>query len=338
MDDDSPFPETVFPLEKRERYAGTDGDERRLFYTAMTRARDMLYSSAFEKKTRKFSPSPYLLELAKGQPLGNSLDLPCPIRDRAASDQAHDPVELSFSDIATWEDCGYRFRLGKAFGFQNMLAEELGYGNAVHHVHRNLAEITIHKGKVPSSDEAATLALREFYAAFANPSSHERMRASAQKLVQRYLEDYGDDLQRIWAVERPFELHTDDGLLSGRADVILDGEGEASGSLAVVDYKVAAWEDLESRSEWQLRVYSHAAGREGWDVRGAYLHALREGERSSVSLGESELAEAVAKARAALAGIRAGAFPLKPGEKKCAACDYREVCGKRATQASDRDV
>ncbi|MFZ4617886.1 MAG: RecB family exonuclease, partial [Rectinemataceae bacterium] len=243
---------------------------------------------------------------------------------------------------------GYRFRLGKAFGFQNMLAEELGYGNAVHHVLRTLAEITIHKGKIPSSDEAAALALREFYAPFANPSSHERMRASAQKLVERYLENYGDDLRRIWAVERPFELHTDDGLLSGRADVILDGEGGSLltrqsepgsvGSLAVVDYKVAAREDLEARYEWQLRVYSHAAQREGWDVRGAYLHALREGERSSVSLGESELSEAVAKARAALAGIRAGDFPPKPAEKKCAACDYREVCGKRPTQPADGDV
>ncbi len=336
MDDDSPFPESVFPLEKRERYAGTDGDERRLFYTAMTRARDMLYCSAFEKKKNRFSPSPYLLELAKGQPLGNSLDLPLPLRDRAASDQVRDPVELSFSDIANWEDCGYRFRLGKAFGFQNILAEELGYGNAVHHVLRNLAEVTIHEGKIPSTDEAKALVEREFYAPFANPSSHERMRASAQKLVERYLEHYGDDLKRIWAVERPFELHTDDGLLSGRADVILDREGGESGSLAVVDYKVAAREDLEARYEWQLRVYSHAAQREGWDVRGAYLHALREGERSSVSLGEPELSEAVAKARAALARIRAGAFPPKPAEKKCAACDYREVCGKRANNDADQ--
>ena len=30
-----------FPLEKRERYAGTVGDEGRLFYTAMIRARDV---------------------------------------------------------------------------------------------------------------------------------------------------------------------------------------------------------------------------------------------------------------------------------------------------------
>ena len=338
QDDDFPFPESVFPKEKRERYAGTDGDERRLFYTAMTRARDMLYCSAFERKTRRFSPSPYLLELAHGQALGNSLDLPLPIRDTTALAHSRDPVELSFSDIATWEDCGHRYRLGSAFGFQNILAEELGYGNAVHHVLRNLAEITIRGGAIPSVDDARALVEREFYAPFANPSSHERMRAAAQKLVERYLERYGDDLQRIWAVERPFELHTDDGLLSGRADVILDKEGGASGSLAVVDYKVAASEDLEARYEWQLRVYSHAAQREGWDVRGAYLHALREGERSSVSLGEVELAEAVGKARAALAGIRAGSFPPNPAEKRCAACDYREVCGKRDTQAGDGGI
>ena len=86
MDDASPFPGSVLPIEKRECYAGNDGDERRLFHTAMTRARDMLYCSAFERKTRKFSLSPYRLQLAKRQPLWNSLDLPLPLRDWAASD------------------------------------------------------------------------------------------------------------------------------------------------------------------------------------------------------------------------------------------------------------
>jgi DNA helicase-2/ATP-dependent DNA helicase PcrA len=148
---------------------------------------------------------------------------------------------------------------------------------------------------------------------------------------------YSDDLRRIWAVERPFELHTDDGLLSGRADVILDEEGGQTGSLAIVDYKVAAREDLEARYEWQLRVYSHAARREGWDVRGAYLHALREGERSSISLGDPELADAVARAQSALRGIRERSFPPRPEQNKCAACDYRDVCGKRHEAASRRE-
>ena len=338
IDDGLLFPESVFPLEKRIRYAGTDGDERRLFYTAMTRARDMLYCSGFGKKTRKFNPSPYLLELANGNPLGNSLDLPLPICNQAPSKNAHDPIELSFSDIATWEDCGYRYRLGSSFGFQNILAEELGYGNAVHHVLRNLAEITMRGGEIPSVDEATALLEREFYAPFANPSSHEQMRAAAQKLVERYLKHYGDDLRRIWAVERPFELHTDDGLLSGRADVILDAEGGSIGSLAVVDYKVATREDLEARYQWQLRVYSHAAQREGWDVRGAYLHILREGERTIVSLDEAELAKAITKACTALSEIRAGSFPPRPSEKKCSACDYREICGKRAALTTDNRV
>ena len=123
-------------------------------------------------------------------------------------------------------------------------------------------------------------------------------------------------------MERPFELHTDDGPISSRADVILDKEGGASGSLAVVDYKVTASGDLEARYEWQFRVYLHAAHREGWDV----------------SPGEVELAEADAKARAALAGIRAGSFPAKPTEKKCAVCDFREICGKRPTQPADGDL
>lgn len=52
----------------------------------------------------------------------------------------------------------------------------------------------------------------------------------------KYLFNYGNDL-----------IHTGDGLLIGRADVILDEEGGSKGSLAVVDYKVSKDEEREDR-------------------------------------------------------------------------------------------
>jgi len=50
------------------RYEGSDGDERRLFYVAMTRARDWLSVSRHEKVTKRaVAASPYYLELAEHQ-------------------------------------------------------------------------------------------------------------------------------------------------------------------------------------------------------------------------------------------------------------------------------
>ncbi len=335
--EESPFPESVFPAEKRERYAGTDADERRLFYTAMTRARDALYLSCFDRKSRAFAPSPYLLEVAGGTVPRPPDDLPLPEVPAGFVPPTAERVELSFSELATWEDCGNRWRLANSFGFENRLAEELGYGHAVHHVLRMIAERVANGGEAPDEREVAELVGREFYAPFANPGGHERMVASARRLVSRYLSEWRSDLDRIWAVERPFELHTEDGLVSGRADVVLDREGDADGTLAIVDYKTSATPELTARYEWQLRVYARAAELEGRAVGAAWLHDLSGDERSAVDIGEAALDAAVERARRALAAIRSGDCPPRPEARKCASCDYRRVCGRRDPAADDAD-
>ena len=53
-----------------------------------------------------------------------------------------DPIALSFSELAMFIDCGLAFRLRELIGFQPRLAPELGYGKAVHHVMRAVAEAT----------------------------------------------------------------------------------------------------------------------------------------------------------------------------------------------------
>lgn len=72
------LPEAVFPLEARARYEGGDTEERRLFYVAMTRARDCVYLSYFRKITRAQAPSPYLSEISGGQYASFPLPVPEP--------------------------------------------------------------------------------------------------------------------------------------------------------------------------------------------------------------------------------------------------------------------
>ena len=73
------LPESVFPQEARARYEGGDAEERRLFYVALTRARDAVYLSRFERKTNRFQPSEYFVEVAGVLPPPfNMLPLPGP--------------------------------------------------------------------------------------------------------------------------------------------------------------------------------------------------------------------------------------------------------------------
>jgi DNA helicase-2/ATP-dependent DNA helicase PcrA len=319
------LPDELLADETRRRYEGGDAEERRLFYVALTRARDCVYLSAFERMKQSFKPSPYLKEVAGGvPPLQRVLPLPTDPDTGAAVEQP--PLELSFSDVALFEDCGHRYRLGSLLGFQQELAVELGYGKAIHHVLRQVAETARDKGEAPDASALERLVDDEFYLPFADHPGFVRMHGAAGTLVRRYVTDYKDDLKRIWAIERPFELHLEHGILAGRADVILDQEDGKVSSLAIVDYKVAKSEERNDRYEQQLAVYAAAGRGEGLQVDAAYLHELNDGERRTVDISGWPVAAAVQQVESAMRRIRDGRFEASPESKKCKGCDYRRVC------------
>lgn len=319
------LPDEVLSSETRRRYEGGDAEERRLFYVALTRARDCAYLSAFKRITNAFKPSPYLKEVAgKVPPVKDTLPFP-PTNPREKEEDLP-PLELSFSDFALFEECGHRYRLGSLLGFQQELAVELGYGKAIHHVLRHVAETARDTGAVPSGRELVRLVDDEFYLPFADHPGFVRMHAAAGTLVRRYVSDYKDDLKRVWSIERPFQLHLEHGILAGRADIILDEEAGKVGSLAIVDYKVSKSEERNERYEQQLAVYAAAGRGEGLQVDAAYLHELNDGERHSVDISAKPIAAAVKQVSTAMKRIREGHFRASPEVTKCKGCDYRLVC------------
>ena len=143
------IPEAFFPPETRRRYEGGETEERRLFYVALTRAKDMLYLSRFRKKQNRFQPSPFLLEVAGGDPaVAATLPLPGPFVP--PPDEAEEQPTISFSDLALYEGCPLRYRFSSSLGFQPQLVTELGYGRAIHHILRHVAELA--KAKKRAAD------------------------------------------------------------------------------------------------------------------------------------------------------------------------------------------
>ena len=133
--------------EARRRYEGSEAEERRLFYVAMTRAKDVLYLSRFRKKQNKFQPSPFLVEVAGGDPpVTTSLLMPEPFVP--PTDEQEELPMVSFSELATFEECPLRYRFSTSLGFQPQLVRELGYGRAIHHILRHVAELTVDRRQI----------------------------------------------------------------------------------------------------------------------------------------------------------------------------------------------
>ncbi len=253
-------PEKLFPRQARQRYEGGETDERRLLYVALTRAKDAVYLSRFQRKTNRFKPSRFLLEIAGGDPPVLKI-LPMPDPFVPADDGAEEPPTISFSELALYDACPLRYRLSGAMGFQPQLVTELGYGKAIHHMLRRIADLTRSRKKIPKAAEVEAMFKEEFYLPFANRAAFDQLYDKAWKLVSKYMADYGTDLLRIWETERPFELHLDNGIVNGRADVILDEEGGVKDSLAIVDYKTASDVKTDDVFAFQLAVYSAAGPR-----------------------------------------------------------------------------
>jgi DNA helicase II / ATP-dependent DNA helicase PcrA len=292
----------------------------------MTRAREFLSLSTFAalKKTQK--PSRFLLEVTNGAI--SSLDrLPMPVPPGRVS-ETEQALQITFSELAFFHDCGMGYRLRTLVGFQPPLVPELGYGKAVHHVLREVADHVRRYGRAPTPSQLDRLFDDGFYLPAANKPGHRQMKQSARKLVERYLDEYEGDLQHTWAVERPFELHLGGATVIGRADVIIDESGGLE-RLTIVDYKTAA--DAHEQHEFQLQVYTDAGRREGLTVDRALVHDLRSAERFEVPVDVDDVAGAEALVQDLVRQIKLRSFVPAPAKSKCGRCDVRMMCVAKAS-------
>jgi len=308
---------------QRGRYEGGEQDERRLFYVAATRAREVLYLSCFGKQKNRARPSRFLAELF-GQDLPAPAGSMLPGRAVLGGDGEDAAVEVPFSELMWFRDCPYSFHMRKNLGFQPPLVRELGYGSAIHHILRLLADEARDRRAVPSSADLERIADRNFYIPFANREAFRKMRASARRLIGHFIEDRGEDLLRVLEAERRFEIPAPGLRITGKADVIL--EGALPESVAIVDYKTGIRDHEDGVYDLQLQVYAAAARLEGMDPRRAYVYDLKRRRARDVPVGTGPERRAVDGATALAEGIAADRHEAKPSKKRCRACDVKHAC------------
>jgi DNA helicase-2/ATP-dependent DNA helicase PcrA len=303
------------------RYEGSDREERRLFYVALTRARDWLSLSSHARVGKQSArPSPYILEAEK---LAVSAGLPTNAEPRGI--EVPD-LAVTYSEMASYLACPQSYLLRNELGFMPPIRSELGYGNAVHHVMRVIGEQCRATGRMPTPKQVNTLLDTDFFLPFANKPAHKTMRENARRLVFKYVSEHQAELKRTWATERPFELYLDGVVVSGRADVVYDEHDGVIDNLAIVDYKTST-DEIEPL---QLQIYADAGRREGLKISAAFVHDMGQTTRHGVDIGDEAMRRAEQTVVKAAAALKRRDFTPDPLAAKCAACDVRAVCGARA--------
>ena len=320
-------------------------DERRLFFVAMTRARDELvlthHVSTAAGRARR--PSIFIaetLDLA-AVPQPRDGDTLARIERAALSSQGSAPggrredlpiTDLSFSALQDYLDCPERYRLRHVIGLPTPPHHALSYGSAMHQ-----AVAAFHTSRARGSVMEEEDLLSVFRTAwsvegFVSREHEEARYAAGCAALVRFRNDQIAAPADVISVERPFTFRLGDVRIKGRIDRL---DRTADGPV-IVDYKSSDVSDplkanARARDSLQLQVYAMAHEADtGRAPHAMQLHFLDTGVVGTVKAEPERLQKARAKVERAIGGIRAGVFEAAPTPMGCGYCPYRQICASSA--------
>lgn len=348
-------PFVAFPAELRRSPASSAEDktlheeeERRLYYVALTRAKDTLAIYANQGQSKKDpKPTKFLREFMVHPAYKNfwSTHLAAAVQDvlfaeeeqRIALEQSTvagwllmPPVAgfitgLSASAVEIYETCPLRFKLEREWNLPREVSASLHYGSAMHGVLRTFYDAQRYQREI--SDEEM---LEQFRAALANAGIADRyqyelyLRQGLEQLRHFFEGARSRPAPEVIETERRFELQVGSAKVTGRVDRI-DRTGPET--VAIVDYKTGKpWSQDDADDSLQLSLYA-LASRETWGKHAdrLILYNLENNTPVCTTRTDGELEETKMRVQKVADEIAAGKFAAKPGYH-CSFCPYRNLC------------
>jgi len=346
-------PLIAFPLELRRPGASANDDkmlheeeERRLFYVAMTRAKDTLAIYAKQGTGADARPTKFLREFMANRAyrkfwVARSAEF---TRDIAAREEPGTAVpqsnvaawllmppsasfvtSLSASSIDDYERCPLRFKLEREWNLPRETPASLQYGAAMHRVLRTFYDAQRY-GREIGDDKL----LEQFRSEMASAGIADRyqyelyLRQGMEQLRQFFEAARSAPQPEVVENERGFELQVGPAKLTGRVDRI---DRTGPDTVAIVDYKTGKAKSQQDADEsLQLSLYALAA-REVLGKRADRLvfHNLEDNTMVNTTRSDAELEAAKVRVQEAADAIARGEFDAKPGYQ-CAYCPYRNLC------------
>lgn len=319
-------------------------EERRLFYVAMTRAKDTLTMyGQFGRGKIDTTPPGYMRELLKNREVKPWLrQRTCRefqteifaaaqpqtrlqewIEKAPASDLAK---TLSASSIQNYENCPLQFKLEREWGIPSEASGALQYGGCMHRVLLTYYD-SLRYGRPKSESELiddfrADLA----NAGFSDPYQQELYEQKGISELREFLAGAGQIAPKVLHTEQQFSISIGPTTLIGRIDRIDDC---SSGSVDVVDYKTGRPRSQEDADEsLQLSLYALAASEKwGYRVQRLVFHNLEGNTTIATHRTEDQLQQARLHVEDIAAKISSGKFEPTPGFH-CGWCSYRLLCPK----------
>ena len=353
----TPYREPLIAFPPELRRSGTaavdnkklhEEEERRLFYVAMTRAKDSLAIYANQGRGKKDPKPTQFLRDFMVHPAYTKFWV---TRSAAAVQDSlfageEQRIALQGSNVAAWlsmepsanvfsglsasaieiyEECPLRFKLEREWNLPRDVSASLHYGSAMHGVLRTFYDAQRYQRTIADADLFEQFRSALAGAGIADRYQYELYLHQGMEQLKQFLERARSETPPdVLETERRFELEIEAAKLTGRVDRI-DRTGPET--IAIVDYKTGKPKTQEDADEsLQLSLYALAA-REALGKRADQLifHNLENDTAIVATRNDAQLEEAKLRVRDVAEAIAEGKFDPKVGYH-CAFCPYRNLC------------
>ncbi|MFZ2803897.1 MAG: ATP-dependent DNA helicase [Patescibacteria group bacterium] len=334
-------------------------EERRLFYVAMTRAKDSLTLTGAESYggTRKKKPSVFLGEaslaiapsLAAADAELLSLAPPPPFTDQDLAEREVFPLKkrFSFTQLAAFRKCALQYKFAHVYKIPILGSFQKSFGQSIHLTFHAILALHVERGKAQQGDlflAAAPSAPTEGFRVtldealkifeeswidewFQDRAQHDEFKKEGKEAVKRMYETWSAAPPNVAFLEQPFEWRTGERSLKGAVDRI---DALSTGGFAIYDYKTGRGktsDDLETGDKEQLWIYQLAMEERGLSIKKlAYVYVLT-GQEAQVDLLQGEKRETFMQdIQSRMEEILASRFPPSPSPFICRYCDFRNIC------------
>jgi DNA helicase-2/ATP-dependent DNA helicase PcrA len=317
-------------VKNQQRYEGTIEDERRVFYVAMTRSQKFLHMTwapIAGKNNLYVKPSEFWEDVLVSKFVKRRApDFSSRKRLTPEPRKGVCNVVFSFSDIKSFFECPYQFKLRVLYGFNVPLHEALGYGRSLHNA---LAEVHARAIRKDFADESESQVLVEthLHTPYAYAALRQKLEGAAERVITHYITDNKNLFDKIEFSEKQIEIPLDDGVsVVGRIDLVRRID---TNETTIVDLKASDRTQPEDVTETQLNIY--ALGYERLTGRNAdkvEIYLLDERKAKARSVDSDLISYVKLMVKQAANALRSGSLPPAADSKKCSQCDYRGMCSE----------
>jgi DNA helicase-2/ATP-dependent DNA helicase PcrA len=303
-----------------QRYEGDAEDERRLFYVAITRAKDALVITHFRKMNKSFKRSQFVDDMLLPTTTKLSDRKPLPKLQVSQTTPSEEIQTFSAGEIISFRACPYMYLLRDVWGFRGGLNQRIGYGNGLHYCLRRAGELIKNDGYSPIS-AIATAVDEGFHMPFMGGTAFDDLRTGARNTLLKFAEKFGKDLQKIEELEYRIEYPLQNATITGRVDVIM----KDAANVEVRDYKTSDEARTSDEASLQVRLYSLGLRKNGWPVVGGSVAYLEDPRIEEIRTDNQSLADAEEKTSSAIRNIISRRYVPNPSSR-CTMCDHKAIC------------